>query len=60
MEGRRLSLWFKGGIRYIDLEVPATSYEKLCAASSAGKYFCERIKERFTRSWPKPRVRFED
>jgi hypothetical protein len=52
---RRLSIWFKGGRRYVYSDVPEDVYRELCAASSAGKFVCERVLGKFTRTEPKPR-----
>lgn len=54
-EARRLSIWFKGGRRYVYAEVPHEVYDELCAASSAGRFVCERVKGWFERTDPKPR-----
>jgi hypothetical protein len=58
-ETRRLSIWFKGGRRYIYSDVPAEVYEDLCGASSAGRFVCQCIKGKFDRSHPQRRA-FDD
>jgi hypothetical protein len=56
----RLSIWFKGGRRYVYADVPRTVYDELCQASSAGRYVCERVKGKFARIEPKARFVFDD
>lgn len=59
-ENQRLSIYFKGGRRYIYSGVPSSVYEELCQASSAGKYVCEHMKGHFVHTHPEPRFRSED
>jgi hypothetical protein len=42
-----LSVWFKGGRRYIYSGVPRALYNELCQASSAGGFVNRAIKGRF-------------
>jgi hypothetical protein len=52
-----LSIWFKGGRRYIYSLVPKSLYDELCRASSAGAFVNACIKGRFPcRAEPPRRV----
>jgi hypothetical protein len=46
-DARVLSVSFKQTGKYLYYEVPATIFEALCKASSAGAFFNEQIKGRF-------------
>ncbi|BBF70965.1 KTSC domain-containing protein [Sphingomonas bisphenolicum] len=46
-DARVLSVSFKQTGKYLYNEVPATIFEALCKASSAGAFFNEQIKGRF-------------
>jgi hypothetical protein len=57
---RDLSVWFKGGRRYIYAEVPAILYDELCAACSIGAFVNSAIKGRFACRSEPPRRRYGD
>jgi hypothetical protein len=44
---RCLSVWFRGGRRYIYSGVPRNLYDEFRRAPSAGRFVTERIKGRF-------------
>jgi hypothetical protein len=46
-DGGRLSVWFKGGRRYVYSGVPADVHRALCAADSIGRYLNAHIKGRY-------------
>ncbi|MEJ7935569.1 KTSC domain-containing protein [Sphingobium sp. AN558] len=46
-DARVLSVSFKQTGKYLYYEVPATIFEALCKANSAGAFFNEQIKGRF-------------
>ena len=46
-ETENLSIWFKGGRRYVYSGVPRRLYDELCLASSAGRFVNTAIKGRF-------------
>lgn len=46
-EQRALSIWFRETGRYIYSDVPRSTYEGLCKAPSAGRFFNACIKRRF-------------
>lgn len=50
---RRLTITFTSGSRYVYFDVPASVFEGLLAAPSAGRYFDEHIRDRykFARLW---------
>ena len=53
-----LSIWFRETGRYIYYGVPAAIYEGLKGATSAGRYFNERIKGRYRCAFDPERRRF--
>jgi hypothetical protein len=46
-ETHNLSIWFKGGGRYIYSDVPRSIYDALCEAGSVGRFVGEVIKGKF-------------
>jgi hypothetical protein len=46
-ETRALSIWFRGGRRYVYSDVPRSVYDDLCRAQSAGRFVGEAIKGRY-------------
>jgi hypothetical protein len=51
-----LSVWFRGGRRYIYSDVPRALYDEFRRAASAGRFVTERIKGRYPcRSEPQRR-----
>ncbi|HYG29496.1 MAG TPA: KTSC domain-containing protein [Allosphingosinicella sp.] len=57
-EEESLSIWFRATGRYIYYDVPASIYEALKAAASAGLFFNERIKGRYRCAFDPERRRF--
>jgi hypothetical protein len=45
---RRLSIWFKGGRRYVYADVPREVYDELCNAGSAGRAVNDLVKGRYS------------
>jgi hypothetical protein len=55
-----LSIWFKGGRRYIYADVPRYIYDDLSEASSAGRYVGEIVRGRFACTAPLRKYRPRD
>lgn len=47
-DARSLSIWFRGGRRYIYADVGRDVYDRLCAAASPGQFVNTHIRGRFT------------
>jgi hypothetical protein len=58
--GRNLSVWFKGGRRYVYADVPPELYLDLCSASSAGRFINSAVKGRFPCRSERPRRLYSD
>lgn len=54
---RTLSIWFRGGRRYVYADVPRSVFDELCRAGSAGRFLSETIKGRYP-CRPEPPRRF--